>query len=60
MYFQDGGRRAGSLDEVRFTDIEHLAFEPQPGSSPKRPDYIDPHDDKRLAPAYSYRGADEA
>jgi hypothetical protein len=25
--FQDGGRRAGSLDEVRFTDIEHLEFE---------------------------------
>lgn len=27
VYFQDGGRRAGSLDEVRFTDIEHLEFE---------------------------------
>ncbi|GAB2949586.1 telomere-protecting terminal protein Tpg [Streptomyces sp. NPDC059173] len=26
VYFQDGGRRAGSLDEVRFTDIEHLEF----------------------------------
>ncbi|WP_406088970.1 telomere-protecting terminal protein Tpg [Streptomyces sp. NBC_01013] len=26
-YFQDGGRRAGSLEEVRFTDIEHVAFE---------------------------------
>ncbi|MFD8110176.1 telomere-protecting terminal protein Tpg [Streptomyces microflavus] len=26
-YFQDGGRRAGSLDEVRFTDIEHLEFD---------------------------------
>lgn len=26
-YFQDGGRRAGSLEEVRFTDIEHLEFE---------------------------------
>ncbi|MFJ8871530.1 telomere-protecting terminal protein Tpg [Streptomyces sp. NPDC102473] len=25
-YFQDGGRRAGSLEEVRFTDIEHLEF----------------------------------
>ncbi|MFF9497851.1 telomere-protecting terminal protein Tpg [Streptomyces flaveolus] len=24
VYFQDGGRRAGSLEEVRFTDIEHL------------------------------------
>ncbi|MFI1808495.1 telomere-protecting terminal protein Tpg [Streptomyces californicus] len=27
VYFQDGGRRASSLDEVRFTDIEHLEFE---------------------------------
>ncbi|MEU7399311.1 MULTISPECIES: telomere-protecting terminal protein Tpg [Streptomyces] len=27
VYFQDGGRRAGSLEEVRFTDIEHLEFE---------------------------------
>lgn len=27
VYFQDGGRRAGSLDEVRFTDIEHLEFD---------------------------------
>jgi transcriptional regulator with XRE-family HTH domain len=27
VYFQDGGRRAGSLEEVRFTDVEHLAFE---------------------------------
>jgi len=26
-YFQDGGRRAGQLEEVRFTDIEHLEFE---------------------------------
>ncbi|MEU4032131.1 Hsp70 family protein [Streptomyces anulatus] len=26
VYFQDGGRRAGSLGEVRFTDIEHLEF----------------------------------
>ena len=26
-YFQDGGRRAGSLEEVRFTDVEHLEFE---------------------------------
>lgn len=26
-YFQDGGRRAGSLEEVRFTDIEHLEFD---------------------------------
>ncbi|MCX4987053.1 XRE family transcriptional regulator (plasmid) [Streptomyces sp. NBC_00250] len=27
IYFQDGGRRAGSLEEVRFTDIEHLEFD---------------------------------
>ncbi|MEU3105396.1 telomere-protecting terminal protein Tpg [Streptomyces griseoflavus] len=27
VYFQDGGRRAGSLEEVRFTDIEHVQFE---------------------------------
>lgn len=27
VYFQDGGRRAGSLEEVRLTDIEHLEFE---------------------------------
>jgi len=27
VYFQDGGRRAGSLEEVRFADIEHLDFE---------------------------------
>ncbi|MFG2615133.1 Hsp70 family protein [Streptomyces anulatus] len=27
VYFQDGGRRAGSLGEVRFTDIEHLEFD---------------------------------
>ncbi|CAL9676328.1 hypothetical protein GCM10010266_69940 [Streptomyces griseomycini] len=26
-YFQDDGRRAGRLEEVRFTDIEHLEFE---------------------------------
>ncbi|MFE5841751.1 telomere-protecting terminal protein Tpg [Streptomyces niveus] len=26
-YFQDGGTRAGSLEEVRFTDIEHLEFD---------------------------------
>ncbi|MET4921731.1 XRE family transcriptional regulator [Streptomyces sp. PSRA5] len=26
-YFQEGGRRAGSLEEVRFTDIEHLEFD---------------------------------
>lgn len=24
VYFQDSGRRAGSLEEVQFTDIEHL------------------------------------
>ncbi|MEU2119902.1 XRE family transcriptional regulator [Streptomyces sp. NPDC016459] len=27
VYFQDGGRRAGSLEEVRFTDVQHLEFE---------------------------------
>ncbi|WP_329130348.1 telomere-protecting terminal protein Tpg [Streptomyces sp. NBC_00670] len=27
VYFQDGGRRAGSLEEVRFTDIEHIEFD---------------------------------
>ncbi|MGW8066850.1 telomere-protecting terminal protein Tpg [Streptomyces ziwulingensis] len=27
VYFQDSGRRAGSLEEVRFTDIEHLEFD---------------------------------
>ncbi|BET45254.1 hypothetical protein RGQ21_02360 [Kitasatospora aureofaciens] len=27
VYFQDSGRRAGSsLEEFRFTDIEHLEF----------------------------------
>jgi hypothetical protein len=26
-YFQDGGRRAGMLEEVRFTDIEHIEFD---------------------------------
>ncbi|MFD0516353.1 XRE family transcriptional regulator, partial [Streptomyces aureus] len=26
VYFQDGGRPAGSLEEVRFTDVEHLEF----------------------------------
>ncbi|MFB7088940.1 telomere-protecting terminal protein Tpg [Streptomyces sp. NPDC056296] len=26
-YFQDGGRRAGALEEVRFTDIEHIEFD---------------------------------
>ncbi|MFE7790428.1 telomere-protecting terminal protein Tpg [Streptomyces sp. NPDC057460] len=26
-YLQDGGRRAGSLEEVHFTDIEHLEFD---------------------------------
>ncbi len=25
--FQDNGRRAGQLEEVRFTDIEHLEFD---------------------------------
>ncbi|MFF3910586.1 telomere-protecting terminal protein Tpg [Streptomyces sp. NPDC001848] len=27
MYFQDNGRRAGQLEEVCFTDIEHLEFD---------------------------------
>jgi len=27
VYFQDNGRRAGQLEEVRFTDIEHVDFE---------------------------------
>ncbi|QIY68482.1 XRE family transcriptional regulator [Streptomyces sp. RLB1-33] len=27
VYFQDGGRRAGQLEEVRFTDIQHLEFD---------------------------------
>ncbi|MBK5995957.1 XRE family transcriptional regulator [Streptomyces sp. MBT58] len=27
IYFQDSGTRAGSLDQVRFTDIEHLEFD---------------------------------
>ncbi|MFC4469306.1 telomere-protecting terminal protein Tpg [Streptomyces xiangluensis] len=27
VYFQDSGRRAGQLEEVRFTDIEHLDFD---------------------------------
>ncbi|TVL87553.1 DNA-binding protein [Streptomyces sp. SAJ15] len=27
VYFQDGGRRAGSLEEVRFTDVEHVEFD---------------------------------
>ncbi len=27
VYFQDGGRRAGTLEGVRFTDIEHLEFD---------------------------------
>ncbi|MFV2118322.1 telomere-protecting terminal protein Tpg [Streptomyces sp. Act-28] len=27
VYFQDNGRRAGSLDEVRFSDVEHLEFD---------------------------------
>jgi hypothetical protein len=26
VYFQDNGRRAGQLEEVRFTDITHLEF----------------------------------
>ncbi|MEU8527170.1 MULTISPECIES: telomere-protecting terminal protein Tpg [Streptomyces] len=27
VYFQDSGRRAGTLEEVRFTDIQHLEFD---------------------------------
>ncbi|GHF94950.1 telomere-protecting terminal protein Tpg [Streptomyces thermodiastaticus] len=27
IYFQDDGRRAGDLEQVRFTDIEHVEFE---------------------------------
>ncbi|MDG9723604.1 telomere-protecting terminal protein Tpg [Streptomyces sp. DH41] len=27
VYFQDGGRRAGTLEQVRFTDVEHVDFE---------------------------------
>ncbi|MFD0141530.1 MULTISPECIES: telomere-protecting terminal protein Tpg [unclassified Streptomyces] len=27
VYFQDGGRRAGSLEEVRMLDVQHLEFE---------------------------------
>ena len=27
VYFQDNGRRAGQLEEVRFTGIEHLQFD---------------------------------
>ncbi|MBX9421040.1 MULTISPECIES: telomere-protecting terminal protein Tpg [Streptomyces] len=27
VYFQDNGRRAGQLEEVRFADIEHLEFD---------------------------------
>ncbi|MFI9152626.1 telomere-protecting terminal protein Tpg [Streptomyces sp. NPDC053367] len=27
VYFQDGGRRAGNLEEVRFTDVQHMEFE---------------------------------
>ncbi|MFJ9588674.1 hypothetical protein [Streptomyces acidicola] len=27
VYFQDNGRRSGQLEDVRFTDIEHLAFD---------------------------------
>jgi hypothetical protein len=27
VYFQESGHRAGSLEEVRFTDIEHLEFD---------------------------------
>ncbi|MGV9253938.1 telomere-protecting terminal protein Tpg [Streptomyces sp. NPDC003697] len=27
VYFQDSGRRAGSLEEVRLTDVEHVEFD---------------------------------
>ncbi|MWA16102.1 hypothetical protein E5671_44240 [Streptomyces sp. BA2] len=27
VHFQDGGRRAGSLDEVQLNDIQHLEFD---------------------------------
>ncbi|MFD8150697.1 telomere-protecting terminal protein Tpg [Streptomyces sp. NPDC059720] len=27
IYFQDGGRRAGQLEEVRLTDIDHVEFD---------------------------------
>ncbi|MFF7183522.1 telomere-protecting terminal protein Tpg [Streptomyces sp. NPDC008121] len=27
VYFQDGGRRAGDLEEVPLTDVEHIEFE---------------------------------
>ncbi|MFF9914806.1 telomere-protecting terminal protein Tpg [Streptomyces sp. NPDC013457] len=27
VYFQDGGRRAGDLEEVYLTDVEHIEFE---------------------------------
>ncbi|WP_189880957.1 telomere-protecting terminal protein Tpg, partial [Streptomyces viridiviolaceus] len=27
VYFQESGRRAGSLEKVRFTDIEHVEFD---------------------------------
>ncbi|MGX1274688.1 hypothetical protein RKD18_007882 [Streptomyces phaeoluteigriseus] len=27
VYLQDGGRHVGQLEEVRFTDIEHLEFD---------------------------------
>lgn len=27
VYFQDDGRRAGGLEEVRFTDVQHLDFD---------------------------------
>jgi len=27
VYFQDSGRRAGQLEEVRFTDVQHVEFD---------------------------------
>ncbi|MDN3251054.1 XRE family transcriptional regulator, partial [Streptomyces sp. ZSW22] len=27
VYFQDDGRRAGSLEQIRFTDVEYVDFE---------------------------------
>ncbi len=33
----DGACRAGSLEEVRFTDIEHLEFDLQTPDAPRAP-----------------------
>lgn len=46
VYFQGGGRRAGSLEEVRFTDIEHLELtcngHPLLEGGPTRAQWISP------------------